>query len=466
MVFDKTKINLTMKKLLLFVALMFTITLTSSSFSQNILTVVDASNPTSCDGAAYIDSNSVVVNPVWSGGGAIIQTGGLVLTNLCPGTYILTYNDFFGNPMTYTFVINANANPCGSFYVAMSCTSATDSATCDGLAWIYVYGSGGPFTYIWSNAATTQSLSNLCVGTYTCTVADQNGCTSTSSLTIQDSSVVLCNSLSVWFSSTDASNMASCDGIAVADVYGGTAPYLYQWSNGSTSLSQPGLCVGSYNCTVTDAVGCTTSGSVFIDDASPVIDSILIFNNNSFPGGNVIDTLLTATIEDCILDYGSIASAGISSYTYFSIDSVMVTWTLIDTNGNVAAEYYVPYLVSNPAQGVFSASLIVFCSQKSSEINTIQITDQILLDPAQMGILENSGIAMNIINPFDSELSISFEEPLTGNVSLTDINGRILIESMFTNESKIQMNTLNVSSGTYFLTIESNGKIITRKLIK
>ncbi|MDP4683133.1 MAG: hypothetical protein NWS40_00440, partial [Crocinitomicaceae bacterium] len=92
-----------MKKLLLFVALMFTITLTSSSFSQNILTVVDASNPTSCDGAAYIDSNSVVVNPVWSGGGAIIQTGGLALTNLCPGTYILTYNDFFGNPMTYTF---------------------------------------------------------------------------------------------------------------------------------------------------------------------------------------------------------------------------------------------------------------------------------------------------------------------------------------------------------------------------
>jgi hypothetical protein len=217
---------------------------------------------------------------------------------------------------------------------------------------------------------------------------------------------------------------------------------------------------------ITDAVGCTTSGSVFIDDASPVIDSILIFNNNSFPGGNVIDTLLTATIEDCILDYGSIASASISSYTYFSIDSVMVTWTLIDTNGNVAAEYYVPYLVSNPAQGVFSASLIVFCSQKSSGINTIQITDQILLDPAQMGILENSGIALNIINPFDSELSISFKEPMTGNVSLTDINGRILIETVFNNESEIQLNTMNVSSGTYFLTFESNGKIITRKLIK
>jgi hypothetical protein len=126
----------------------------------------------------------------------------------------------------------------------------------------------------------------------------------------------------------------------------------------------------------------------------------------------------------------------------------------------------VPYVVNNPSGGVYAATLSLFCVQKASEINTIQITDQILLDPAQMGILENSGIALNIINPFDSELSISFKEPMTGNVSLTDINGRILIETVFNNESEIQLNTMNVSSGTYFLTFESNGKIITRKLIK
>ena len=126
-----------------------------------------------------------------------------------------------------------------------------------------------------------------------------------------------------------------------------------------------------------------------------------------------------------------------------------------------------PYVLNNPmVGGVYATYITLFCSQKSSEINTIQITDQILVDPLQMGILENSGIAMNIINPFDSELSISFEEPLTGNVSLKDINGRILIETVFNDESEIQLNTMNVSSGTYFLNIESSGKIITRKLIK
>jgi hypothetical protein len=197
-----------------------------------------------------------------------------------------------------------------------------------------------------------------------------------------------------------------------------------------------------------------------------MIDSILVFNNTSFPGINVIDTLALAYVEDCVLDYGNVGSASISSYNYFSVDSVSVVWTLLDTNGIVVSNYTVSYLVTNPALGVFSATLIVFCPQKATEINMIQITDQILLDPAQMGILENSNVELNVINPFDSELSMSFNESMSGTVSLVDINGRVLVKSEFENESKIQLNTLNISSGTYFLTIESNGKIITRKLIK
>lgn len=430
------------------------------------VTVVDASNPMACDGAAYIDSNSVVNNPVWYFGGNIVQIGGLVLDNLCPGTYILTYTDSFGNPMSYSFVISGNGNPCGGFSSIFNTMNATNSTSCDGSTMCDVWGGVLPYSYVWSNGETTYGINNLCVGTYTVTITDQNGCTITSSVNIMDTSSMLCNNLAVNLSSTDATNAASCDGIAVADVVGGTAPYSYQWNNGSTSVSQTGLCVGSYNCTVTDANGCTTNGTIYIDDASSMVDSILVFNNTSFPGINVIDTLALAYVEDCVLDYGNIGSASISSYNYFSIDSVSVVWTLLDTNGIVVSNYTVSYLVTNPALGVFSATLIVFCPQKASEINTIQITDQILLDPAQMGILENSNIELNVINPFDSELSISFNESMSGTVSLVDINGRILIESSFNNESKIQLNTLNVSSGTYFLTIESNGKIITRKLIK
>jgi subtilisin-like proprotein convertase family protein len=47
-----------------------------------------------------------------------------------------------------------------------------------------------------------------------------------------------------------------CNGSAVVDVTGGTAPYTYSWSNGGVTATIPNLCVGTYNVTVTDANGC------------------------------------------------------------------------------------------------------------------------------------------------------------------------------------------------------------------
>lgn len=55
-----------------------------------------------------------------------------------------------------------------------SCMSAKDGAIN-----ISVSGGQSPYTYTWSTGATTQNLQNVPAGTYTVTVADANGCTST-----------------------------------------------------------------------------------------------------------------------------------------------------------------------------------------------------------------------------------------------------------------------------------------------
>ncbi|MEZ4919318.1 MAG: SprB repeat-containing protein [Saprospiraceae bacterium] len=54
----------------------------------------------------------------------------------------------------------------------------------DGSINLSVSGGTSPYTYVWSNGASTQDLNNIPAGTYTVTVSDANNCTATLSRTI------------------------------------------------------------------------------------------------------------------------------------------------------------------------------------------------------------------------------------------------------------------------------------------
>ena len=75
---------------------------------------------------------------------------------------------------------------------------------------------------------------------------------------------------------TTPSTGTQSDGTATASPSGGTAPYLYIWSNGQTSQKAVNLSNGSYTVTITDANGCTTTGTASIatgiDDPARVGD--------------------------------------------------------------------------------------------------------------------------------------------------------------------------------------------------
>ncbi len=136
---------------------------------------IDASGPSVCDGAAYVIDDSTATNVVWQSNGVVIATGTTWIDSLCPGNYVVTYNN--PNSQFFTFTINGNGNPCAGFSATMSTVNTTAVAFCDGSATVTLTGGTAPYTYSWNGPAGNMATMNgLCIGTYTCAVVDANGC--------------------------------------------------------------------------------------------------------------------------------------------------------------------------------------------------------------------------------------------------------------------------------------------------
>ena len=122
-----------------------------------------------------------------------------------------------------------------------------------------VVGSNGtlPYTYLWSNSATTSSISGLASGTYSVTVTDGLGCTETASTTINQPAV-----LAVTLTGTDGTCSNNNLGSISTNVTGGTSGYNYLWNNNETTNNLSAIAVaGNYSVTVTDNNGCSVIGN-------------------------------------------------------------------------------------------------------------------------------------------------------------------------------------------------------------
>src|SRR5690606_15826113 len=122
-----------------------------------------------------------------------------------------------------------------------------------------------PYTYLWTNGATTQNVSNLEAGPYEVEVYDANGCQHFTGATILEPQ----QPLSITSTQVDKScNGGVDDGSIDVLVQGGTPIYGYVWSTGAISEDVAGLPAGVHTLTVTDANGCIDQHSVTITEPS------------------------------------------------------------------------------------------------------------------------------------------------------------------------------------------------------
>ncbi|WMW77792.1 Ig-like domain-containing protein [Flavobacterium sp. 20NA77.7] len=131
----------------------------------------------------------------------------------------------------------------------------------NGSASITPSGGTAPYTYLWSpSGGTASTASGLTAGTYTCTVTDANGCTTSRSLTITQPTALVVTPLS---QTNVACNGASTGAASINIPTGGEWGYTYNWTPGNPTgdgtRSVTGLTAGIWTCIVTDANGCTVS---------------------------------------------------------------------------------------------------------------------------------------------------------------------------------------------------------------
>ncbi len=198
---------------------------------------------------------------LWSPGGQTTATA----SGLSGGSYTCVVHDNSGCSTTTQTVIINTGSALSEFITGHN--NGSCSFVPNGYATANPYGGTAPYTYLWAPGGnTTQILSGLSAGTYTCTVHDSGGCSATAQVTI-------INSVSSLRDTARAHSNTSCsflaNGYATSSTTGGSAPYTYLWSpGGQTTATASGLSAGSFTCVVTDNTGCTVTSSCTISNGT------------------------------------------------------------------------------------------------------------------------------------------------------------------------------------------------------
>ncbi len=326
---------------------------------QNGIAIIQNTNPLLLSGSTTPSACTTA-----NGTATVLPTNGLapynIIWNSSPaqttatataleiGKYVATVTDANGCVKDYKTIVN----PINPIFTSVT----TNKATCNlanGNAIVLASGGTPPFTYLWTNGSTTNSVTNLPYGSHGCLVTDGAMCTS-----YINAPIGLYNPLVVGTTVTNASCIFNSDGAISTALVGATGPVTYTWSTGATSANISGLPKAGYVVTVQDSIGCIVHKMVNLGyDAT---------NNSCYCTiqGNVYADLNANCIKDG-LDY-NLASVGINCsngsdyYTNNSGDYSFIVPSGTYTIAQLPKANY-PAMSCNAAPIIFTATAATNC---------------------------------------------------------------------------------------------------------
>jgi len=345
----------------------YSVTITDSNGCEEIRTVVIENaelfdvnpvvTPVSCFGAndGSIEMNFVGgVSPItfeWNDPAG--SNAGQNRYNLSPGTYSVLITDASGCEIQrdFTIIEPQELTIAGLITDAIDCDNPA-SGSID----LQISGGNPPYTFQWSNNETTEDISGLLANNYSVIVTDSKGCTAEKEFVInrqEDLEISLETSLYAICETREVYQKN------IVSVSGGVAPYVIEWSNGIVSGNNNEIMdtktEGSYQVTVTDALGC--SESIVFDVTTP---------NIGFPDFSY-DSFYLST-------YGSLAVNDLITFTNLSTEEYFnVFWDFGDGNSSEEINPTHTYTKRGVYEVTLTVEFILGCSYSISK--TIYIGD-------------------------------------------------------------------------------------------
>ena len=293
----------------------------------------------SCNGASDGSAGSLASGGTapyvyaWSSGSTQASA-----TGLAAGTYTVQVTD--ANGCTASTAVTLTEPPLLTISASVTSNYNGQDVSCngasDGSAGSLVTGGTAPYAYAWSSGSAQASATGLSAGTYTVQVTDANGCTASATVTLTEPPQLAVSAfVTSDYNGQDVSCNGSSDGSAAAIATGGTAPYAYAWSSGTTQALATGLSAGTYTVQVTDANGCTVSTSVTLTEPTPLLAIPNTLNNVSCNGGS--DGVVFAAPQGGVGPYTFLWNTGFAGDTLTSLPVGVYTVQVTDANNCTAS---------------------------------------------------------------------------------------------------------------------------------
>ncbi|MBL7894748.1 MAG: gliding motility-associated C-terminal domain-containing protein [Bacteroidia bacterium] len=305
--------------------------------SVTVTSTVTAANCGQANGSATVSATggTPAYSYTWSTSATGSTLGGVVA-----GTYTITVADAAGCITTAAATIPNTSGPTISLATQtnVSCFGGNN-----GIATTTVTGGATPYIYLWSNGQVTGTATNLQAGVYTATVTDNNGCISSTSVTITQPPA-----LTVTASGTNPLCFNATNGTANAGVLGGTAGYNYAWVPSGSTVSNPtGLGPGNHIVTVTDANGCIATASVSLINPAQMSAAVTGTNVTCFGACNGMANATTSNAIGAVVYFWTGGPAPLTTQNITNLCPGTYSMVATDLNGCTASA---SVIITQPTQ--------------------------------------------------------------------------------------------------------------------